>query len=710
MIDLGENLMLRTILMFGLAIALFGMTKTTHANEGGGILTVNSNLDVGDNNPGDGVCFIGFGFDLCTLRAAIEESHALIGPYQIDFDLSDNTTIEVVNGELLITKTLSIDASDVVNLDIEGNGNAPIFRVDAVNESVYFDNLTVSNTIFNTADGTGLLVETGSVDIEDSTFMQLSSIGCGAGMRVTGGSATVSTSAFFQNVTSNTGGAICSFGGDVTLDNTDVSVNSADSRAGAIFSWDANLSITDSTINNNLATLAPGEGGAIHVWQGSLTITGSLLDGNQAVEGGAIFALDADVTIDDSEITDNSASDNGGGIHHTEQTLTIANSTFHTNDANHGGGIDKVNGTLDLDSTTLHSNTAHHGGAIHATAVALFIDGGSINTNSVTGEGGGIRHTGGGSAEMNNVVMSTNASDSYGGGMFFGGGTLNADHVQWLGNQSGQGGGGLFASATGTLTNQWVDDNTAIRGGGMYVSGVTIDRSSFHANAATIEGGALALLGSATVQNSAIGVNWAANGGGIHVRNGTNTVIHTTIVDNTAPGQGGGIFVDESDTLHIYNSIVANNGNEDCYLDSDAFMLASGGNWASDMSCTGFSHEGFDPQLGAFVGHADMIGLGYMPTAGSPVLNEGSAYGCSLVDEHDQRGYDRDDGACDLGALELSATPMVITLASNHTEVTNNLSLVIILVTTLAGLTRRYTRGSIFARGSNSKYGIGDGE
>ncbi len=48
--------------------------------------TVNSTSDVGDNNAGDGVCNDGGGN--CTLRAAIEESNALVGADNIHFNIA----------------------------------------------------------------------------------------------------------------------------------------------------------------------------------------------------------------------------------------------------------------------------------------------------------------------------------------------------------------------------------------------------------------------------------------------------------------------------------------------------------------------------------------------------------------------------------------------------------------------------------------------
>ena len=51
--------------------------------------TVNSILDTADLTVGDGTCFAGtiFGFNQCTLRAAIQEANANPGPDVIDFNI-----------------------------------------------------------------------------------------------------------------------------------------------------------------------------------------------------------------------------------------------------------------------------------------------------------------------------------------------------------------------------------------------------------------------------------------------------------------------------------------------------------------------------------------------------------------------------------------------------------------------------------------------
>ncbi|MEM7117758.1 MAG: right-handed parallel beta-helix repeat-containing protein [Chloroflexota bacterium] len=76
------------------------------------VFTVNSTLDIGDNNPGDGLCQTGPGGLFCSLRAAIEEANALPGHDTIQFNLGGSATMTFSpNPELpAITEPVTIDA------------------------------------------------------------------------------------------------------------------------------------------------------------------------------------------------------------------------------------------------------------------------------------------------------------------------------------------------------------------------------------------------------------------------------------------------------------------------------------------------------------------------------------------------------------------------------------------------------------------------
>lgn len=132
------------------------------------------------------------------------------------------------------------------------------------------------------------------------------------------------------------------------------------------------------------------------------------------------------------------------------------------------------------------------------------------------------------------------------------------------------GGGGIFNGSTGVLTlvNCVVSYNTSTndRGGGIISYGsLTVIDSVISNNTTSIETGAgiAAFWGKLNVINSTISDNLAQaeSGGGIWIGPGNTdetTITNSIITNNTALGQGGGIYR-EIGKLTIINSLISNN-------------------------------------------------------------------------------------------------------------------------------------------------------
>lgn len=110
---------------------------------------VDSTLDFGDNNPGDGNCE-SVGTGVCTLRAAIEEVNALGGgPYTISFDfgaLNLVRTIELNSGLPAITTPVFIDASTMINATCPTGTSAANHRLVLDGTNAPDDGLTLAST------------------------------------------------------------------------------------------------------------------------------------------------------------------------------------------------------------------------------------------------------------------------------------------------------------------------------------------------------------------------------------------------------------------------------------------------------------------------------------------------------------------------------------------------------------------------------------
>ena len=134
-------------------------------------------------------------------------------------------------------------------------------------------------------------------------------------------------------------------------------------------------------------------------------------------------------------------------------------------------------------------------------------------------------------------------------------------------------------------------------------------------------------------------------------------MINTTVDENRASGEGGGIFVGKR--LDYSNTIVANNVGKggDCVLiDADAITEMIGTNaynWVEDSGCAA-AYAG-DPMLGPLADNGGSTET-HALLPGSPAIDAVPAEFCTL--QFDQRGQTRPasvGGApplCDLGAFE----------------------------------------------------------
>ena len=257
------------------------------------------------------------------------------------------------------------------------------------------------------------------------------------------------------------------------------------------------------------------------------------------------------------------------------------------------------------------------------------VDGGSLEIMNLTLTAGSSASSGGavsvsnGSFSMNNSVISNSASVSHGAGVS----AENSD---------------VF------ISNSAISGNTAgtdesVSGAGIFFAGgdansLVIDKSGLDSNSATDDGAGLYISsGNVTITNTTFAENSAADKGGAIYNAGTATLTHVTIVDNRAE-TGGGIY--DNSLLHLYNSILSGNIKEDC----SGTLNSNLGNLIQDGSC---GHEELvgDPMLLKLAG----LPVYYVLQEASSAIDSGNADNCL---QEDQRGLERLEGFCDIGASE----------------------------------------------------------
>lgn len=339
-----------------------------------------------------------------------------------------------------------------------------------------------------------------------------------------------------------------------------------DDRGGGIHVENgATLTGNNIIVTNNTSATSNGRGGGIHN-DGLLILNQARISNNRAADGGGIFNNYAVAQITDTVVTGNIAS----------QPDNIAG------DIGIGGGIlHEGSGYLNLNDSSVRNNTAGFRGGGIANEESLGSVVGSININNsvITGntsaEGGGINNQG--EMTIDNSSVRENYSSRSGGGISAAP-DLNTDNKLTITNSTisenlaNGSGGGIYNDSLGNTYVYFSDiqENTALgNGGGVggQFSGAIVISSTISNNQAGGDGGGLdkiRILSNSTVENNTA----QGNGGGISSTRVNSIIKNSTINNNTAANFGGGLHIGtggtQDYTATIVNSTItgniANNG------------------------------------------------------------------------------------------------------------------------------------------------------
>jgi CSLREA domain-containing protein len=352
-------------LIGGVALAGGGRPAPFGPARAGGFV-VNSLGDERDAALGDGVCATAAG--TCTLRAAVQEANASLGPDTIYvpagvYSLQDGERGGCFfDADLGITDDVVITGDGPENTVITGSGQRTVISV-GVQITVEFVGVTVT--------GGSQRIGFAASGVES----------CGSTLNLT--RVVVRNNANGPAIRSVTANDVT---GSVTLRNSAVRDN-----ASLGIDSDSRLTLIDSSVTGNTGYL----GGGISARR-AISLTRTLISGNTAaIEGGGIDSA-GNLTVIDSAITGNRAMRySGGGI--KGDGVTLVNSTVSGNIADpNGGGIEAW--TLTLTHATITGDQARDGAGISIGAnliitnsiIASNIDGGNcdrflrVNRNRVT--------------------------------------------------------------------------------------------------------------------------------------------------------------------------------------------------------------------------------------------------------------------------------------------------------------------------------------
>ncbi|MBD1921920.1 hypothetical protein H6F77_12570 [Microcoleus sp. FACHB-831] len=393
-----------------------------------------------------------------------------------------------------------------------------------------------------------------------------------------------------------------------TVQNLTIANGFTAAQGGGIYSgYRSKLTVINSKFNNNVST-DPGKfagGGAIFIAsESTASVDSSTFTGNKAGNGGAINSLLSDLTVSNTTFTGNKSiitlsGGGGGAIYHD--------------------GANGDNGKIVLRNNRFINNTAVFQGGAYFSQL--------YNNNTATIEN---------STFSGNTVTGT-GTQGFGAAMFSIGGTLSG----LIGFT------GLANNAIVNITNSTFSGNSASNQGGAIWSGkeVTLNISN-----TTISG------------NRAMSADGLTGlGGGIMRTSGKINLTNSTIANNYAGFQGGGIVGDINVTL--INTVIANNkannGGKGWNIKNNCFdQMTNGGNNLqfparnmndpSDKDCVA-GIQTADPKLGPLGNNGGSTQT--MPLlTGSAAINTGNSSTCAPID---QRGVARPSGGvCDIGAFE----------------------------------------------------------
>ena len=178
------------------------------------------------------------------------------------------------------------------------------------------------------------------------------------------------------------------------------------------------------------------------------------------------------------------------------------------------------------------------------------------------------------------------------------------------GNPPGQPGGGVYlsASATLTLSNSTLSNNSSVDGGAIYID----------------SGGTLTVSGSTLSGNSATG---GADGGAIYINTGgTVTVNSNSTISGNSAGFGGGIA--DFGTLTVSNSTISGNSVADGF--GGGILQAGGTLTVNNSTISGNSTSGSQPLGGGIFAFASTVTLSNSTISGNSALG-GSGLGGGII-------------------------------------------------------------------------------
>ena len=224
-----------------------------------------------------------------SLREAVERASA---GDTIRFDPSLAGGVIALGGSPLeVTAGITIDASGIGGITIDGRGKSSVFHIVGGTEANPAELIGLTITRGTGDDFGGGIYNAGTLLIADSTVFG-SDANYGGGI-YSSGSLTVTNCAVYGNDAYLSGGGIYAVG-SLTVTRSTISGNSANESGGGICAVSGTAAVTDTAVSGNVGFYT---GGGIYAESAALTVTGATVAGNAAETGGGIYVDSGELSL-----------------------------------------------------------------------------------------------------------------------------------------------------------------------------------------------------------------------------------------------------------------------------------------------------------------------------------------------------------------------------------------------------------------------------
>ena len=503
-----------------------------------------------------------------SLRDAITNANRFSNADVITF--STTGTITLASDLPRVTNPLSIVGPGADSLIIDGNhsvGNVLYFRGRDTNVNFQMSGVTLTNgrtgllswghtvlsdmTITNchgTNRGGGVTLGSGTLELNSGTSINHCSSTNGAGIfSMNRGTLLVVNDGveITDNTATGYGGGILNSSGVVQIKGGKISGNTAD-YGGGLYNYTSSSVHTYMTGGEITGNTALHDGGGVYNnWDFSMH--GGKISGNTAVRGGGVCNPYHDFSMDGGVISGNTASDQGGGVY---GMMVMNNGEISGNTAAYGGGWGISRGGS-MNNGEISGNTAtNDGGGVYMDYSRGYfrMHDGLISGNTAAVNGGGVANNNG-TFYLYGGEISNNSAD-YGGGVWDNHDFRMYSNAEISNNTATYGGGVALPNSRNAraYSDGEIKDNTAVNGGGVWAdryfgisTGCSISDNTATGDGGGVWGGTSSYL--RTQNGGRIEGNTAVNGGGISSQHTVLLESGAVITGNTASGLGGGVHL-----------------------------------------------------------------------------------------------------------------------------------------------------------------------